>query len=271
MTKTALDIAYAAMQAGGEAEGLRFYQLLADAPLSLLLAREAEGEAIEPQVFDLSDGPVVLVFDSEERLAGFQDTPAPYATLPGRVIAQGLVGQGLAGQGLVGQGLWLGLNLGSGADSETLLPPAALEHLLALLDVAPVQAEARPAGFAAPSVPPALAQALTVALQGAAGLAGGAVLAAVRYDSGAQGHMLALVGADPLAQGALARGVAEALSFAGLEAAALDVTFLAPDDPALNVMAAVGQTFAIAAPVADEPAPIPAAPGTDPSRPPRLR
>lgn len=266
MTETALDIAHAALQSGNEADALRFYQLLADAPLCLLLVREAEGEAIEPQVFELTDGPVVLAFDSEERLAGFQDTPAPYATLPGRVIAQGLAGQGLGGQGLS-----LGLNLGTGAASETLLPPAALEHLLGLLDVSPVQAEARPTGFAAPAVPPALAEALTLALQGAAGLAAGAVLAAVRYDSGAQGHVLALVGADPAAQGALARAVAEALSFAALEAAALDVTFLAPDDPALGAMAAVGQTFAIAAPVADAPAPMPAAPGTDPSRPPRLR
>lgn len=261
MTETALDAAHAALQAGGEAEALRFYQLLADAPLSLLLRREAEGAAIEPQVFDLTDGPVVLVFDSEDRLAGFQDRPAPYATLPGRVIAQGLAGQGL----------WLGLNLGTGAASETLLPPEALEHLLTLLDVRPQETAALPRGFAAPQVPQALEAALGLALQGAAGLAGGAVLAAVAYDSGARGHVLALVGADPAAEAALARSVAEALAFAGLEAAALDVTFLAPEDPALRAMAAVGRSFAIAAPAPSEAAPMPAAPGTDPSRPPRLR
>lgn len=261
MIETALDTAHAALLCGGEAEALRFYQLLANAPLSLLLVREAEGEAIEPMVFELTDGPVVLAFDSEDRLAGFQDRPAPYATLPGRVIAQGLAGQGLS----------LGLNLGTGAASETLLPPEALDHLLTLLDVTPVETEARPTGFAAPAVPPALAQALATALEAAGGLAAAAVLAAVRYDTGAQGHMLALVGAEPAAQGPLARAVAEALAFAGLEAAALDVTFLDAGDPGLRAMAEVGQTYTIAAPVPDDPAPMPAAPGTDPSRPPRLR
>ena len=267
MTDSPLDTAHAAMALGGEAEALRFYQLLADTPLSLLLAREAEGEAIEPQVFELSDGPVVLAFDSEERLAGFQSGPVPYAVLPGRVIAQGLAGQG-QGQG---RGLWLGLNLGTGAASETLLPPEALSHLLALLDVAPQETAAQPRRFDAPRVPRALEQALTLALSGASGLAGGAVLAAVTYDSGASGHMLALVGATPAAEPALARAVAEALAFAGLEAAVLDVTFLSPDDPALQAMAAVGRSYAIAAPAPDAPAPMPAAPGTDPSRPPRLR
>jgi hypothetical protein len=261
MTMTALDAAFAGFSAGGEAEALRFYQLFADTPLCLLLAAEAEGEAIAPQVFDLSDGPVVLVFDSEERLAGFQTGPVPYATLPGRVIAQGLVGQGVS----------LGLNLGTGAASETLLPPEALEHLLSLLDVAPQETAARPVGFAAPDLPAALSGALQQALRAASGLAGGAVLAAVRYDSGARGHMLAIVGADPAAEPALARAVAEALAFAGLEAAALDVTFLAPEDPALAAMAAHGTAFAIKAPELAAPAPMPAAPGTDPSRPPRLR
>ena len=261
MTETLLDVAHAALQSGGEAEALRFYQVLADAPLCLLLVREVEGEAIEPQVFELSDGPVVLAFDSEDRLAGFQDSPAAYATLPGRVIAQALAGQGL----------WLGLNLGTGAASETLLPPEALAHLAALLDVTPAEAKARPTAFAAPNLPQALDAALILALQGAAGLAAGAVLVAVTYDTGARGHLMALVGASPTAEPALARAVAEALAFAGLEAAALDVTFLAPEDPALRTMTAVGRAFAIAAPQPAELPPMPAPPGTDPSRPPRLR
>lgn len=261
MTETALDTAFAAFAAGGEAEALRFYQLFADTPLSMLLQHEAEGETIAPQVFDLSQGPVVLVFDSEERLAGFQDSAVPYASLPGRVIAQGLAGQGIS----------LGLNLGTGAASETLLPPEALEHLLAILDVTPQETAAVPRRFSAPAVPAALQTALTAALAGASGLAAGAVLAAVTYDSGAKGDLLALVGADDAAQPALARAVAEALAFAGLEAASLDVTFLSPEDPGLQAMAAVGQSYAIKAPASHDPAPMPAAPGTDPSRPPRLR
>ena len=130
----------------------------------------------------------------------------------------------------------------------------------------PAEAKARPTAFAAPNLPQALDAALTLALQGAAGLAAGAVLVAVTYDTGARGHLMALVGASPAAEPALARAVAEALAFAGLEAAALDVTFLAPEDPALRTMAAVGRAFAIAAPQPAELPPMPAAPGTAPSQ-----
>ncbi len=41
---TALDHAHAAMLSGGDAEARGFYRLLADAPLFLLLDREAEDE-----------------------------------------------------------------------------------------------------------------------------------------------------------------------------------------------------------------------------------
>ena len=60
---TPLDHAHAAMAQGSEAEGLRFYQMLADATLFLLLEHEAEGERINPRVFDLPDGPVLLAYD----------------------------------------------------------------------------------------------------------------------------------------------------------------------------------------------------------------
>ena len=261
MTRSALDAAHAEMQAGGETEARGFYRLLADAPLCLLLAAPAEGETLTPQVFELTDGPLILAFDSEERLAAFQDGPQPYAVLPGRVIAQAVAGQGLS----------LGLNLGSGGESETLLPPAALDHLLALLDVSSDVIEGRLRSFHAPRVPDALDAALRATIAAASGLIGGAVLAGVSYANGAQGHVLALVGARAEAEAALAKSVAEALSFAGLEAAALDVGFLSAEDAALPRMVAVGQTFEVRPPAA-APAPMtPAAPGSDPDRPPRLR
>lgn len=262
---TALDDAHAALQTGGEAEARRFYRLLADAPLCLLLAEEPDGEALVPQVFDLSDGPVILAFDSEERLAGFQDAPLPYASLPGRIIAAQMAGQGL----------WLGLNLGTGAASETLLPPEAMAHLLSLLDVSPEVTEAQARSFTAPAVPDVVDEALRFALAGAAGLASGAVLAGVRYEGdgegGGRGHVLALVGAAEAAESALARAVAEALAFADLDAAVLDVVFLAPDDPALRRILQVGRGYDIPAPVVREAAVRPAPPGSDPARPPRLR
>lgn len=258
---TVLDTAHDALQTGGEAEARQFYRLLADAPLCLLLMKDPEGEALEPQVFELSDGPVILAFDSEDRLAAFQDGPVPYASLPGRIIAAQMAGQGL----------WLGLNLGTGAASETLLPPEAMDHLLTLLDVSPEETEARAESFVAPVMPKALDAALRFAMAGVAGLAAAAVLVGVVYEGRGRGHVLALVGTTPEARPALARAMAEALSFAGLEAATLDVTFLEPDSAVLGQMLRVGQVYEVPEPMAAQPAPIPAAPGSDPSKPPRLR
>jgi SseB protein N-terminal domain len=93
---TELDRLYAAMQAGGDADGLAFYRALADAELFVLLKGEASGDVMEPRIFDLAEGAVLLAFDSEERLAGFSEAPLPYAALPGRVIAGQMVGQGLS-------------------------------------------------------------------------------------------------------------------------------------------------------------------------------
>lgn len=259
---TPLDHAYAAMVQGDEADALRFYQLLADATLFLLLDHEAEGERINPRVFDLPDGPVLLAYDSEERLAALDQGPQPYAALPGRIIAQHLAGQGVA----------LGLNFGTGAASETLLPPEAIGFLAERLGAEPAAVQARPVAFHAPAaLPEALADALTFCLEGAAGLAQAALLVGVSYDDGRRGHMLALVNAHPAAQDALARAVAEALSFSGLDAGELDVTFLAADDPVLGPLAKPARLFEIPEPVAAPAPAAPQAPGSNPDRPPILR
>lgn len=263
---TELDRAHAAMQAGGDAEALRFYQILADATLYLLLDHEAEGERINPRVFDLEDGPVLLAYDTEERLAALgqgpqPDAALPYAALPGRIIAQHLAGQGVA----------LGLNFGSGAPSEVMLPPEAMGWLAEMLETAPESVEALPEAFFSPQgLPDALTDALTFTLSGAAGLAQAALLVAVRYAGGRRGHILAVIGAPPTAQEALARALAEALAFSGIEAGELDVTFLAGDDAAVAGMARVAQIFEVpdqvVTPVVER-----AAPGSDPARPPLLR
>lgn len=257
---TNLDTAYAAMQAGDEAAGLRFYRLLADATLFLLLEREAEGERVDPRVFDLPDGPVLLAYDSEERLAVMGAGPLPYAALPGRIIAQQMLGKGLS----------LGLNFGSGAASEALLPPDALRWLCEMLEAVPAEVEATPAQFFAPQgLPDALSDALRFTLGGAAGLARAALLAGVRYQDGRFGHMLAVIDAVPGAEEALARAMAEALAFSGLEAGELDVTFLGSDDPAVLALARVAAVFEVPDRVV-EAAVERAAPGMD-GKPPRLR
>ncbi|WP_426035086.1 SseB family protein [Cypionkella sp. TWP1-2-1b2] len=259
-----LDQAYGAMQTGDAAAGLQFYRLLADATLFLLLEREASGERVDPKVFDLPDGPVLLAYDSEERLAvmggGQSVAGLPYAALPGRLIAQQMLGQGLS----------LGLNFGTGAASEVLLPPEALRWLCEMLEAAPVEVEATPAQFFAPKgLPESLSDALRFTLGGAAGLAQAALLVGVRYRDGRLGHILAVIDAAPRAEEALARALSEALVFSGLEAGELDVTFLASSDAAVVELARVAVVFEVPELVVEDTIER-AAPGMD-GKPPRLR
>ena len=96
-----------------------------------------------------------------------------------------------------------------------------------------------------------------------------AYLAAVEWDSGARGHLLAFVDAAPGAEGALARAVHEALTFSGLEAGTIDVAFFRSADPVAARLARVGLRFDL--PAFEPRQSAPSAPGTDPDKPPRLR
>jgi hypothetical protein len=255
---TALDAAHAAMTAapGDDAARLHYYRALSDAVLFLWLDAEPQGETLAPRVFDLDEGPVVLACDSEERLADLSGTPVPYAALPGRVVAQALAGQGVA----------LGINLGV-ADAAFLVPPQALDWLARTLGHSPTEASARPESFAPPrDLPPALMAGLQKKLEAMSGLATGALLAAVGYAGGRRGHMLAFLDAGAAVQPALARAVAEALTFSGIEAGEIDVAFLAGTDPVAEAMARVAMRLDMTAgePVAAPPEPAP-------PRPPRLR
>lgn len=257
---TGLDQAFQAMEDAPDDDRLRlrFFERLADGELFVLLEREADGDAVTPEVFELEDGPMVLVFDREDRLAEFIGAPSPFAALPGRVIAQHLAGQGIG----------MGLNLGV-APSSYVIPAEAVEWLAATLGHAPVQTEARPVSFHAPGgLPEALLESLDAKLARAQGLAVAALLAGVRYEGGRQGHMLAFVGALPGAEPALARAAAEALTFSGVEAGVMDVAFLDAGDASLGALTRVALRFDLPLPVAPDPA---APPGTDPDRPPRLR
>ena len=259
---TPLDIAHAAMERDetDEASRLRFFDCLADGEFFLLLEEEPEGNDLKPRLFPLEEGPVILIFDLEERMAEFSGGVAPYAALPGRVIAQMLAGQGIG----------LGVNLGV-APSQMILPPEAMDWLAGLLEGAPEEAEDVPERFEIPRrLPAALVQALEAKLARMAGLAAFALLMGVTYRGGRRGHMLAIVGAAEAAREALAHAVREAVVFSGLEAGVLDVTFLTGEEEILARMVQVARRFDIPAPEVRERA-APAAPGSDPERPPKLR
>lgn len=258
---TVLDQAHGEMSADetNHAARLKFFERLADAELFLLLAEDPKDDVLIPRVFDLEDGPVVLTFDREERLANFAGKTVPYAAMSGRMII------GL----LNGQELGMGMNLGV-SPSSTLLPVEAITWLAETLDNAPDEAEARPSEFHPPSgLPEALITALDAKLATATGLARFACLVGVTYEDNAKGHLLGFVDAVPDAQPALARAVAEALTFSGIEAGALDVGFFAASDPFSAPLVRHGLRFDL--PEAVDPDTPRPAPGSDPDKPPKLR
>ncbi len=259
---TFLDDAHAAMTAAPEddAARLQFYARVADVELLLLLDAEAVGDKLSPRVFPLEEGPVVLAFDTEERLAEFTGATAPYAALPGRVLVRLLAEQHLG----------IGLNLGV-APSSYLIPAEGIAWLAGTLNAAPEAAEGQPETFQAPrGLPEGVLSALDAKLARAGGLASAAWLAAVTYRDGRRGHLLAFVDAAPAAEAALARAAHEAFVFSGAEAGEIDVAFLSADDVTLPALSRAGLRFDLPAPEVNE-RPNPAPPGSDPDRPPRLR
>ena len=80
--------------------------------------------------------------------------------------------------------------------------------------------------------------------------------------------MLVVVNTHTAAQRAIAEAVNAALVFSGVEAAALDVTFVEDQDALIPRLEAVGLRIDLPEPEVPS---TPAAPGLDPDAPPRLR
>ena len=258
MTLTRLDHAHATMtQTDSDADRAAFYARLSDSELMLLLEAEAMGDQIIPQVFPVEGDSFVLVFDTEERLTEFVGGSAPYAAVSGKTIVEMLAGQGIG----------LGVNL-TVAPSETLLPASAVDWLHTQLQTKPSEGEDKPQDIAPPNLPEEIVVAVDAKLAGAVGLAKSAYLVAVTYESGAKGHLLAIIDAVHGAEGALSQAIAEALHFADVEGAALDVAFFDHADGMAATLAKQGLRFDVPQP--DAPV-APIAPGSDPTKPPRLK
>ena len=256
MTETPLDLAFRAQEAdpADPALRLRFHERILDAELLLLLETEA-GDDLAPRVFDLADGRFVLAFDRDDRLAAFIDGPAHFAALPGRRLAALLAGQGI------------GLALNLGAASATLLPAEAVDWLAEMVGQGLDTAAARPVSYASPDVPPALLAALGAKLAAMTDAVASAHLAAARYADGATRLLLALGGVPEAARPAVAAAIAEAVRFSGLYGLSLDVTFPDPDAPGRAALTRAALRLDLPPP----PQPARQAPGSDPTRPPRLR
>lgn len=257
---TDLDDAWLALQADPDDDALRmrFHERLADTELFLLLSDEPVGDDVTPSLIEIDGAIFVIAFDREDRLAAYAGTVAAYAGLSGRA----LVGM------LAGQGVGIALNPDA-VRSAALVTGDVVDWLATTLAQAPEIASARPVEIFPPgSIPEALLQGLDRKLAAAGGMAQMAWLVSARYDDGAMGHLLAFVGAIPAAETALATAVSEALTFSGIEAGVIDVTFLKAEDAIIPRLARVGFRFDLPALVV--PTMPGAAPGMDPTKPPRL-
>jgi len=258
---TPIDRAFAAMEASGsDADRLRYYERIADAELFLMGEEEPEGDEFSPQLFEINEGRIVIAFDRAERLSAFVDGAAPYVAMSGRVLVKMLADEGLG----------LGLNL-EVAPSAYLLPHGALAWFADVLERAPQAAEMSISEVAQPgTLPELLLTSLDakLALMGAA--AETAFLARATYEDGSLGHILAFIDAAPGAERALSQAANEALTFSGLDAGQLDVTFLKASDAVSAQLARVALRFDLPQPDAASAAP-PSAPGMDPEKPPKLR
>lgn len=254
---TPLDSAHAAMEAAPDSDAARlgFYERLADSELYLLLDTEPDSEDISPTIYDLSDGRFALAFDREDRLTAFTEGPAPYAAMSGRTIARMLAGHDIG----------LGLNLGV-APSAFLIPAGAISWLNDTLGAKPAETEARPETIAPPAgLPERLIAGLDTKLATAEGLARMACLVAVTYPGNRPGHLLGFIDPVPGAETALAQSISEALVFSGLDAGELDVAFFAASNPISAQLVKHGLRFDLPQPKSPKP------PGSDPSKPPKLR
>ena len=262
MADTDLDRAHAAMMAapGDDRARLAYYHRLADAELYLLLAAEPQGDRLDPAIFPLDEARLVLVFDAEERLAAFAEGPQPYAALPGRVVVAELAGQGLG----------LGVNLGV-ADSAFLMPPEALDWLADALKRAPEAGGDGPSAYFPPALP-GLAALIADKLAGLAALAQDAYLVGARLAGDRPGHVLVFQDAHPAAHDALAKAAGEAILFSGTEPEAVELMFMSARQITGVGIRDIADRIEISAPREAVAAPqTPAAPGSDPARPPRLR
>lgn len=257
---TPLDAAHAAMMANeaDDTARLRFYERVADVELFLLLEAEADGDQISPV---LLEDAYVLVFDRIERLASYVGHAAPYVALSGRAIAGMLQNQPL--------GMAVNMNV---APSAILLPESAVGWLRATLAHAPGEVEAMIERVLPPrGLPETLIAAIDAKLATATGMAAGAWLVGVEYQGGGRGHLLGFVGAIPRAHDALVRAASEALTFSGIEAGAMDVGFFAPSDPTVEKLSKVGLRFDLPQVEPLQKTPRMDVPGSDPSKPPKLR
>ena len=253
---TPLDEALGAMRADPEADRLRraYFDRLSLVELFLLLDAEPDDESVKPRVFELDDGPVVLAFDTEQRLTDFAGASF-YLGLPGAELIE-LVASSRLG---------LGINFGTDG-AEVMMAPEDAAWLSARLAGQTQELTGPLSRLERPAASDELIAALDARLATAGGVLSEAVLVGTAEASGTQGLVLVLVDIGDADAAKLSRSIAQALAVLGQDVR-LDVTGLAHGDPRLAKIRQLGLAFAVPEPPTQA---TPEAPGMDPAKPPKL-
>ena len=242
-----------------DAGRLRYFDQLVATEMFLLLEAEPTDEGtIKPLLFPIGADTFALGFDSEERLASFAEREAPYAALSGRALIDLLSGAELG----------LGVNLQT-APSEHLLSAGEVKWVAGLAERQAAHITKKISEISAPAhIPETVLTTLDGRLARMAGLARSAYLVSASYDDGSKGAVLALTGTAENAQNAITQSLQDAITFSGETAGWLDILFIEDSATMAAKIAKYGLRFDIPEP---EIAPAPTAPGSDPTKPPKLR
>ena len=256
---TPIDIAFSEMEANESNDNarLRFYERLIDCELFMLLEAESDGQSIKPDLFEVENEQVALVFDKEDRLADFSNSIVPFVALSGRTIISLIEGKNIS----------LGLNL-SVAVSSIILPPNVISWMAKTISKGPTLSEAKIKEVLPPrTLPEAVVSALDTKLATMVGYADIAYLAEVIYDNDIHSSAIVFINANIDAEVSIANAISETLIFSGVEAGILDVMFLNAENQVCAKLAKIGLRFDLPKPINKKQQ---SAPGTDPDKPPIL-
>lgn len=254
---TPLDLAHALIATAPDPDGeqrarMAWFLRLLDTEL-FVLARSVRADAADLAEFPLEDGPVVIGFDLEERLAGFAGIKADFVALPGRVLAPRLAQSGV------------GLAVNPDGDTAMVLGTSELAWLADLAAQSAARTDGRIVGLAPPGpVDDAIVGLIGDRLARAGGLVDHAWLVRADRQDGTHGLLLAAIGVAEAARPGVVRALAEVGALVG---EGFDVAVIDPGDPRIPALERNG----IGIGAVEQEAPGPRAPGMDPDAPPRLR
>jgi hypothetical protein len=250
---TALDRAFEQMQAAPDDTQLRraYYTKLA---LSEVFVPLEEGSDNAPLLIESDGLHYALAFDSEARLAAFFEAGQSRAVMSGRALARGLIGAQTG----------IGLNLGV-ADTAMLIPPEAIEWVTGFetsisVDMSRI-VSIEPAQFSEKTL--AALDTFFATLEGAAQV----VHCATGIDeANARASLFVFENANPSLHAGITQQLAQSLAM--LEGIENAVVVFDPQDALLTRLHKVALSIALPEPRVQL---QPAIPGSDPSKPPKLR